>query len=501
MGNVHSVSAERKLSSLGLLGAGLISLVLCAGAIAEAFRLNSLQDPNFWGNLSAGGWILENRAIPRTGIYSQMANAPWRDFHWGFDMAVAIFYRLLGVRVIPVVLMLLRLGLAFVTFFLAGRRKNVWGAAVCVLMVQYVLFRVGPGPELLSAVIWGVVLLLLQNALLLRDEKFLRVLPLIFICWANLDIGFVYGIALYALFLISELPKRFFASREDDLGLSSGAPLRFSTIALIGGASVVATLLNPYGYHVYTAFFQWEFSGINYELPGYTAMSFRQAPDYLLMLFGMTAFLFLGVRRSRDLFSLSVLSGAAALAFHAQREGWLLALASSAVIGWVVVRNEKQNLKVLGFESKLQPFVVGGVCAGVLAVLTFAVIPSKRETLLEIAGQKLPLRAANIIRQRQLPAPMFNSYAYGGFLTWYLPEYPVAMDARRGLFPEDEVLHYFQVMNAELPYQALPAMREARTFVLEKENVTGQALKGLPGFSLAYEDDHSLVLLHEGPKQ
>jgi hypothetical protein len=105
-----------------------------------------------------------------------------------------------------------------------------------------------------------------------------------------------------------------------------------------------------------------------------------------------------------------------------------------------------------------------------------------------------PVRACNFIREHRLPQPLFNPYAWGGFVSWYLPDYPVSIDQRRGLFSEGEEIDYFKVMNAEIGYREYGPMNGARTLLLDKVSVVGEALRGLPGFKFAYEDDLSLVL-------
>ena len=92
---------------------------------------------------------------------------------------------------------------------------------------------------------------------------------------------------------------------------------------------------------------------------------------------------------------------------------------------------------------------------------------------------------------------MFNNYSWGGFLIWYLPEYPVAIDARRGLYTDDEEVGYFKVMRVLAPYQSLAAMNGARTLLLEKPSVVGEALRKMPGFTVVHEDNISMVLLQE----
>ena len=77
---------------------------------------------------------------------------------------------------------------------------------------------------------------------------------------------------------------------------------------------------------------------------------------------------------------------------------------------------------------------------------------------------------------------------------WYLPEYPLAIDGRRGLYPEEEEVDYFKVMNVEIPYQSFSLMKQASTLLLDKIGPMGEALRGLPAFRVAYEDEISIVL-------
>ena len=150
-----------------------------------------------------------------------------------------------------------------------------------------------------------------------------------------------------------------------------------------------------------------------------------------------------------------------------------------------------------GLHWSMRTLATAGITIA-LILLAFALrVPRERGVLMEKIAESFPVRACDFIRHQQLAAPLFNSYEWGGFLTWYLPEYPVAIDGRRGLFPEEEELDYFKVMNAEVPYQSYPPMNLARTLLLNKQNVMGEALRGLPGFQVMYEDHISIVLLQK----
>jgi hypothetical protein len=471
-----------------------LTLLLSGAAIWESLHLLSLQNPEIWGHLRIGTWILQNEAWPHTGIFSQAANHPWRDFSWGYDALLASGYRLLGFRVIPGCLMGFRVALAVTAFFLAGGQRNFWSAVLLSGIAQYILAAPNIGPLEVSIIFFGIELLILLNAAKTVDRKILFILPVLFLFWASLDTGFVYGIGLYILFLMALALMQGFAGKWQ---WTSRVKIPVGTATVAGTLCVIASLATPYGYHAYPAFLTSQNSAVNVYLADYGAMRFHQPQDYVLLLLAMTAFVGLGVRRRGfDFFQTAALVGCMALAFHAQRDSWLLVLAATAVIGDIIGRSKELSSQR---SLYLMPHGITALLASIVLVLiAFEIwVPRKRELLLDEVAKWYPARASAHIRQHGLPTPLFNSYAWGSFLVWYLPEYPVAIDGRRGLYPDDEAVNYFKVMKADMPYQEYPPLRFARTLLLDKTEVMAEALRELPGFQVAYEDEISLVLIQD----
>lgn len=499
MRNADSISDAR-----GLLGGsasrmvGLV-LLLSVGALLESVKLSSLRDPEIWGHLRAGNWILENRKWPELGLFSQAANLTWRDFSWAYDVLAAGACHLMSLRAVPALLICFRVAIAAVTFLVAGGQRNFWSAVGLSAVAQYLLAGMGPEATCLSLVFFGIELLLLLEVRRLGNLRPLYALPIVFFFWTNLDIGFLYGIALYLLFLVVLALERVFRL-ESWMEKQKQGRNPIGAAALTGAACMGASFLNPYGYHAYGVFLATQFSPVNNYLPAYTSMTFRQPQDYVLLLLTMAAFLWLGLRQTRDLFQIAVLVACAALAFHAQRDNWLVILAAVAVIGQCMLQGGPRS-SALERQYWVRRSLTALARTVVLVCIVFAlVVPRGRPALLAKIAHYFPVHACEFIRQHQLPKPLFNSYGWGSFLTWYLPEYPVAIDGRRGLYPEDEEINYFKAMKADIPYQEFPPMKLARTLLLDKTGVMGDALRGVPGFQVVYEDDISIVLL-QAPKE
>jgi len=476
----------------------VLILLFVAGAILESVKLSSLGDAEIWGHLKVGDWILEDRTWPEAGIFSQAANLHWRDFSWGYDIAAAAAYRALGLRALPGLLMVLRVALAMVTFVLAGgRRGTFWMAVVLSALAQFPLLGIGPVPGGVSVVLFGLELFLLLESRRLEDPRVLSLLPVLFFVWANFDAGVVYGTSLLGLFLAVLAIEEVGRSAKWSWIEKRAARIPVARAVLIAGGCFVASLLNPYGYQLYAGFWAIQTGAVNRELAEFAAMNFHQPQDYLVLLLAMAGFLSLGLRRSRDLFLLGLLIVSGILSFHSQRENWLTTLAAIAVLGATDLRRQENTTEENGVWRAGRIPVAAGLTAAIVLIAFVLCVPHDRGALMLRVAKKFPVRACESIREQKLPPPLFNAYEWGAFLTWYLPEYPVAIDSRRGLYPEEEETDYFKVMYSEMPYRNFAPMRQARTLLMDKSGPMGDALRGVAGFHVAYEDSLSIVLLQD----
>ena len=507
----------------------VLLVLFTAAALTEAVHcssLSSLLGGDVWWHLSSGLWMVHNHALPHAGLFSQSPGAPWIAASWLYDLKLAIYYRLFGLRAIPIFAMFFKLGLGLITFLLAGGwRKNFWSAVTLSAIAQYVLGALAPTPVYGSVLFFGVELLLLLESRRAGNTRLLFWLPPLFLVWANVDIHFVYGLVALLLFLAAWIAESVFSFAPSALessapsthglhrGLPSSAAPRLDSfpnpvskvlpaLAAIVIACFVATLITPYFYHSWQAFFSHAFSAANAYLPDYKAPGFRQPQDYILLLLAMSAFLALGLRRSRDLFLITTLAIAAGLSFHAQRDVWLTVVVSVAVIGEMIGEKiggqadtpERDDGPPAKSQSKV--FLIAIASAIVVIIVGAAALTPRTETaLLAKAAQAYPVNASNYIRQHQLPQPIFNSFEWGGFLTYYLPDYPVAIDGRTDLYGDDFVIQYSKAMNAEVRYTDFPAMANARTILLPRGAIMAQALSTLPAYKVAYSDNVATVLV------
>lgn len=473
-------------------------LLLTVAPVLTSFSITPLLNGDIWWHLRSGQWILQNHAFPRTGLFSQYADRPWVDTSWGFDVKTAIAYKVLGLRAFAALLMGFKVALAVITFLLAGGRRNFWCAILLSAIAQFVIVDLLPLPILASIFFFGIELLLLLESRRRRDIRFLYWLPVLFLLWANLHGQFLLGLLLLVIFLAAETAEFLLHSSGHSSFPEPAHPL--AKVAAVAGLSLIATLLNPYALQIFPNALQTTYSRVLFEdFQEMQAMAFRRPQHFVLMLLVMAAFLALGRQRSRDLFKISVLGLFTMLAFRVQRDVWCVVFPAIAIIADAVAGWHREATPQGGKPAKGETPVLAAL---VLAVFLAALLHLPSNTaLLKQASRVFPVAACDFIRANQLPGPVFNTYYWGGFLMWYLPEYPVSIDGRVNLYGDEITARYFKVSQGTERLEADPTFTSARIILLEHGSGMLKALTTLPAlreqFRVAYQDDVATVLVRQ----
>jgi len=400
---------------------------------------------------------------------------------------------------VPMLLMVFKLALAAMTFLLArGGRGAFWSAVVLSAIAQYVMGDLQPRPMFFSILFFGVELILLLHSRRTGNLRPLFWLPLLFLLWANLDGQFLNGLLLLGLYLAAEFID--FLINRSRVSPLSPPPHSLPKVTAISGLSIIATLLTPYGLQLYPSAFQIAYGTVLFQsFQEMQAFSFRRPEHFVLLLLVMTAFVVLGRQRSRDPFKLGIMVTFALLAFRVQRDLWCVALPAIAVIADAFADYWPEPAPVKsGYRWKEKSLVA------MLVMVVFLVaslrVPGS-ETIMRRASRILPVKACDYIRVHQLPGPLFNAYSWGGFIIWYLPAYPVAIDSRVNLYGDEINTRYFGAMEGKQRLETNPSFTHARTILLERSSGMTEALTTLPAlrsqFRVVYQDDIATVLVRQ----
>lgn len=474
----------------------VLVLLLTTAALREAKQVSAFSSDEIWCHLRTGTWILENHEIPRTGLFSQFSSSRWIDFSWLYDAFCGAVYVLLGLRAVPLLLMMFKVALAGITFLLAGGRRKFWWAAALSASAQFTFSDVQPLPNMFSICFFGLALHWMLEARRKNDLAHLLWLPPLFLLWANLDAQFVLGLLLLSIFLLAEITER--ALGLTRIGNTDSRRILPVHLVAIAAGCLVVTMITPYSTQLIPAALQSTYSPALFKnFTSMAAMSFRQPQEFLLTLLLFVACLQLGRQRSHDIFKILLLILWAALAFRIQRDNWTIVLPSIAILGeGIGIEGDEFGAGRRANGDKKHLYVAAGVA--ILLTLSFLFLPSSRtlETRLE---RVFPAEACDYIRGNHLPGPIFNDYRWGGYLMWELPEYPVSMDERLNLYGDEFSSTYFEVVMGRQRMQTLPGFTRQQIILLPVNFSMAKALTTIPAlqkqFREVYRDKVAIVLV------
>ncbi len=443
--------------------------------------------------------MLENHAIPRTGLFSQYSNLVWNDSSWGFDLLLGAAYKIFGLRAIPILLMLLKTAVAAVTFQLAySGRGDFWKAAALSVLAQYAISGLQPLPYVFSVLLFATELQILLISRHSGSVRRLYWVPLLFLFWANLHIQFVAGLVLLGVFVVASLVEHRLRALNVRWLSPRTVPLPLIQVCTIAVVCVLATFATPYGFRLLPDFLKSQYSKVGFvHFSELASMGFRRPQDYVVMLLVMFAFLALGRRRSLELFELLVLLGGTAIAFRIQRDVWMAVLPAIAVLSSASLLQHQESEAQRTTGPAWQWPAVAAATAMVLVIA--AVRLPEHDALMNRIGQSFPVNACDYIVSKKLSPPLFNEYSFGSFLTWYLPEYPVVVDSRVELYGEDILAKYFDVVGGKERLDSDPMVARAGTLLLQRNSAMAKALRNLPALSsqywLVYSDEMANVFV------
>jgi len=217
--------------------AALVAALLLAGL----FAVFPNPGRDIWWHLKTGEVILTQHRVPTTDLFTYTAaGRPWVTHEWLADVVFHGLDRLGGLDLLILFTALLAvaaLALAAAAALVGDRTgERIAAVALGVLLAGPLLAtRAFARPHMFTAVLLGLVLLLLRLEQTTGRRRYRLALVPVFLFWANLHAGFVLGILLVALSWLGDAWQRRRAA--------AGAPWRPRLVT--GIAIVLVTLLNP----------------------------------------------------------------------------------------------------------------------------------------------------------------------------------------------------------------------------------------------------------------
>lgn len=202
---------------------GLILLVVAATLVTRA-------DADLWGHVRFGIDILESWRLPVDDPYSFTQDKPWVNHEWLSELLMGAAWLLGGARGLVVLKGLMLSATLFVIWTAFRRARLSVQLGALLVLVAGSLHMTSP----LRPQLWTYLCLAILCRLLVSGSlRARRVLPLVFVVWANSHGGWVVGCGVLLAWAVGESWERRDVGRQ------------WLWLVL---ACVAATLVTPYGW-------------------------------------------------------------------------------------------------------------------------------------------------------------------------------------------------------------------------------------------------------------
>lgn len=494
----------RSLSRLRMVQLATLTAALSALTWYTFTLKYCVCDPDLYWHLAVGDWIVQHGAVPHTGIFSRTAaDAPWVAYSWGSEVMLSRAYAWFGLMGLggygSALVFIVALALWWSLRRLSGSFWSsliIWGAAC-----YGALFSLMPRPVFFSMALYVVVLTSILEAERSGEMRRLWWLAPLFLLWANLHIQFIYGLFLLGLALVP--PALHAAARFHPVTARwmqthvNPARLPLPHLAALLTACIAASCVGPYFYHLYGVIFSYSRAKLTYAtIQELQPVSFTYAAQYIPLLLTAAAFFALGQRKSITTYHVLLLITVTLVSLRTERDTWFICLTAAIILAESLGSMPRQAVeRAHARQSYLEIIGVGATWA--LCILLIA--PNTDFTtrgLNRAISATFPVKACNFLRRTMPPGPMYNSQRWGGFLTWYLPMYPVAADGRNDLYdgPLAEILLRTQTENDF--YLQNPYLNESGFIVVDANEGLAHELSTDTSYLRVYSDGQAEVYLH-----
>lgn len=470
------------------------------------------MDTDSWWHMRTGQWILENGAIPKSDPFSFTHNGQaWRypSAAWLSQITMYGLYARFGPGMLNLyVAALVTLAFVFVHFTLSGGLFTRAFTLILAAATSGVYWAARP--YLATFVLTAVFLWILEDYRWGRSNRLLW-LPLVMIAWVNLHPGFAVGfilVGIYALsagvdWLRSNWEGR--GRRFDGAGLRAGLSGPFSRLLLLIPLLLVAASLNPTGPALLGYPFETLSIGVlrdviqEWQSPNFHVLQMQPFAWLLLLTFAAVG----ASKRRLALTDFLLFSVFTLMALLAGRNIALFALAAPAVL----TRHAAPVFQELRLRFGLRPFGEGQqstrmrwLNAGLAAILVLVAVARIAEMYPVEASQvvyaeQLPLGAVGYLQAEMPPGRLFNSYNWGGYLIWALPEYPVFVDGRTDLYGDQFLGEFLHTLRAEPGWQQELEHRGINLVLIEPDTPLAKVLP-YEGWQVLYLDELSVLYAH-----
>jgi hypothetical protein len=466
----------------------MLGVVLVGRVFYEA--RNFAVDPDLWWHVRVGQDILASHHWATVDPYSYtVAGNPWMAYEWLGDVIIGTAAQLGGIAGLALLLFLsassVMLTLYAYTTRRAGGCKAGFAVSVVLCSLAFASFNLRPQ---MFGYLFIILTLIALDRFRTGQHRALYFLPFLFLVWINTHGSWVIGLGIILVFLFSGLIKLDLGNVEARVW-SREERVRLEAIFMLCLAAIPCT---PYGTKLaaypftVAASLPLNVNNISEWLP----MPFNLPGGKLFLavvLFFFLAQLLLPLRFW--LHDIILLFGGIVMACLHVRFLMLFVPFAAGVLAIIVSR------WMPPYDRKKDLFLLNAALMTACAFSMIRYFPSSGE-LKKIAAKSFPVRAVAFLQEHPAPQPMYNTYAYGGYLVGNLPGQKVFIDGRGDLYEDAGIFgEYLELSGLKPSAFAILRAHNIQSCLLERKEPLATALSADPAWEMRYSDGVSALFV------
>lgn len=408
-----------------------VSFMLAVGVFATTRSM--LAEPDIFWHLRNAAYVVSHHRVVSQDMYSfTVGGTPWVSHEWLSELAYYGAYRAFGWQGVLGLYCGLMMAIVLGVYWLARREGADPLVAGLAAAIGKMLIGVGSGPRMQH---FGWLCFIAVYAILqkYRSERRgpLWVLPLLFCLWINLHGSWASGAAVCVLLVLSALLPR-------DFGRVEASPWTWRELRpalFYGFLSCIALFINPTGYKAILYPFE---TMIHMPLQQQFVQEWQPAsmsgPIGLRIMIALALLFVIAVLGKKKWRIDEVVLTVFVLYFGLMHER-LLVLAG--IVLPPILARHVISLSSYDPSRERRGVNLGVCCASVIAIVLL--FPSKT-TLQSDINADYPAGAAAFMHSHPLQGRLFNTYQWGGYLEWTMPDVKTFIDGRGDVFEYRGVL-------------------------------------------------------------
>ena len=481
------------------------NLVLFILVFFMAIRLP--LDTDFWWHIRAGQLTIENGSPVLEDFTSfSVLGDKWINHSWLSQVIYFLinsYFGFLGVMILVAVL-------ATLSMYFVFRRLRSNGAIKAFVLIFCVATTAvvwTSRPQLFSLLLFSILVYLIYKKDMIHSKKWMMSIVIIFLFWGNLHAGFSIGIIFLATFVFGLVLDYYLKNDVDPTRKGKDIFWYFGLLII----SSIIVLINPNGFDIWKVQFSTiSIPGLQNLIPEWASTNFHdlyQQP--FLWLWLMLVFFFMANKKEISFSKIIPFIVLGALGFLSRRNYVYFAIFSIPILSdeitsfWTMIVKPKLKNNPQFFFSNLNKepkilisktinsFIIFWLLLFTIGKIVYLGSPIIYQAYLE---NNYPKHAVDFLDNLQTSDfQCLNSYAWGGYLNWKLPNMKIFIDGRTDLYGELVIQDWLQMIYAEDGWKEKFIQYNINCLILEKDYPIIEELENSSWKNL-YTDKNSIIM-------